>query len=333
MELFNVTKNRYFLAVQILINRIYNGNKYTSTQFDEQLSQLSGDIDKASLNFCEKILKKNIIDIFDFSDLNHVRLKINSRVPLLPCTSEKVWLDMVLSDPHCSLFFDEKQRAALKKAVCVEKMDDVSMSIKRERVWGDDITEELGKNLRLILRAIHEKRRIYYSNHARGGDYIHKKATPCKVEYAIAEDKLRVSMWSDEEKRSIKANLSSMFDISLAEEVEDARTIKEVVQNRLLKEPLVFIVTNEHDALERAIHIFSKHRRSVIALDEKHYQFEIFYYIFEENSLISDIMAFGPRIEVLYPQYMRDKVIQRLTDFPRLRTASGADNGSENRTL
>ena len=77
MELFNVTKNRYFLAVQILINRIYSGEKMTCAQFDEQLSLLSGDTDRASLNFCG-VLKKDM-DIFDFSDNEHVRLKISGK--------------------------------------------------------------------------------------------------------------------------------------------------------------------------------------------------------------------------------------------------------------
>lgn len=310
MELFNVTKNRYFLAVQQLINRIYNGEVITDLQFEEQLIQLAGDIDRASLNFCG-LLKKDI-EIFDFSDCKHIKLNINSPIRLLPCEAEKVWLSMAISDPHIRLFLDENQRAALRNFLNIKETDEIPMSVKRERIWGDEITEELGVKLRLILRAIHEKRKIAYSNHSRNGDHINKKATPYKVEYAIAEDKFRVAMWSDEE-RPIKANLSNLFDISLAEKTDDVRSIKEAVQSRLLKEPLVFVVTNEHDALERAIHIFSKHRRSVVELDDKHYRFEIFYYTFEESSLISDIMAFGPRIEVLSPQNIREEIVQRLT--------------------
>ena len=310
MELFNVTKNRYFLAVQILINRIYSGEKMTCAQFDEQLRRFSGDTDMASLNFCGVL--KNDIDIFDFSDRDHVKLRTNAPVPLLPCKAEKVWLDMALCDPHCRLFFSEERVSAMRGALNAEKMDDVPVSVRRERVWGDEITEELGMKLRLILRAIHENRRICYSNHSRNRDHIHKKATPYKVEYAIAEDKFRVAMWSDEE-RPVKANLSNMFDISLCEKADGVRTIREMVQSRLLDEPLVFIVTDERDALERAIHIFSKHRRSVFAIDDMHYRFEIYYYTFEENSLISDIMAFGPMIEVLSPQNVRDKIINLLT--------------------
>ncbi len=319
MELFNVTKNRYFLAVQILINRIYSGEKMTCAQFDEQLSLLSGDTDRASLNFCGVL--KNDMDIFDFSDNEQVRLRINAPVPLLPCKAEKTWLDAALSDPHCRLFFSEERIAAMRGAMDAEKMDELPVSVRRERVWGDEITEELGMKLRLILRAIHEKRKIIYSNHTAGGDLINKKATPYKVEYAIAEDKLRAAMWSIDEERPVKANLSNMFDISLCEKADGVRPIREMVQSRLLDEPLAFVVTDERSALERAIHIFSKHRRSVVAIDDMHYRFEIYYYTFEEKSLISDIMAFGPMIEVLSPQKVRDEIIRRLI--------SGADISGE----
>lgn len=322
MELFNITKNRYFLAVQILINRIYSKEITTVDQFDEQLSTLLGEFNKASRKFCDNVLKNNDenndennhIDIFDFSDKQQVKLMINSAVPLLPCAAEKVWLDMVLSDPHCSLFFDEERRKDFRDNLDIESMGDVRMSIKRERVWGDEINDELGEKLKIILKAIHEKRKIIYSNHTKNGDHIHKKATPYKVEYAIAEDKLRVSMWSDEE-RPIKANLSNLFDISIAEKTDNIRSIKEMVSSRLLDEPLVFIVTNENNALERAIHTFSKHRRNVIALDDKRYQFEISYYTFEENSLISDIMSFGPMIEVVSPKRVREEVINKLVNY------------------
>lgn len=318
MELFNVTKNRYFLAVQVLIDRIYNGAKMTMAEFDEQLRLLSGDSDTVSLNFRENVLKKGIIDIFDFSDRSHVKLRINSRAPLLPCAAEKMWLDMALSDPHCGLFFDKEQRETIRNDLHVDDMIPVHMSVQRERVLGDVITDELGSKLRTVLEAIHINCEIVYSNHTKNGDHICKKAIPYKVEYAIAEDKLRVSMWSTEEERPVKANLSTMFDISIGEKADDLRTIKEMLKEKLLDEPLVFIVTNERGALERAIHTFSKHRRSVMTMDDKHYRFEISYYTFDENSLIADIMSFGPMIEVVSPQRVRDEIIRRIDNYRTL---------------
>lgn len=320
MELFNVTKNRYFIAVQMMINRIKSGEKITVKDFPEQLSRLSGDIDKASLDFLNKIQNSDI-EIFDFFDKDQVKLKLDAAIRLAPCYAEKVWLDMALSDPHSGLFFDKEYREELRGSLGIESMTDVKIYTKREHTDCDEISGELGEKLRLVLKAIHEKRKIIYSNHSAKGDYIGKSAIPYKVEYAIAEDKFRVSMWSEEE-RPIMANLSKMFDISISDKTDDARSINEMVESRLLPEPLVFIVTDERGALEKAIHTFSKHKRTVVALDEKRYRFEIFYYTFEESSLLSDIMAFGPVIEVIRPLTVRDEIIDRVTNYSALCTES-----------
>lgn len=317
MELFNVTKNRYFIAVQIMINRIRNGETITVNDFSEQLSGLAGDTDMASLGLLLKI-QNNDIDIFDFSDKYRVRLRLDAPIRQAPCAAEKVWLDMALSDPHSGLFFDKERREELRGALGVESMTDVPLYTKREYTDSDELSEEFGEKLRLVLKAIHEKRKIVYSNHSSKGDFINKTAIPYKVQYAVAEDKLRVSMWSVDESRPVMANLSKMYDISLSEVSDDSRSIKEMVESRLLDKPLVFIVTNERGALEKAIHTFSKHKRSVVALDERRYQFEIAYYTFEESSLISDIMSFGPAIEVLKPQRVREKIIRQVMNHSML---------------
>lgn len=318
MELFNVTKNRYFIAVQMMINRIKSGEKITVRDFPEQLSRLSGDVDKASLDFLSRI-QNNDIEIFDFSDKDQVKLRLDAAIRLAPCYAEKVWLDMALSDPHSGLFFDKECREELRRSLGIESMTDVPFYTKREYTDSDELSDELGEKLRIILKAIHGKNKIVYSNHSAKGDYTNKTAIPYKVQYAVAEDRLRVSMWSVDEQRPIMANLSKMYDISLSEVSDDSRSIKEIVESRLLPEPLVFIVTDERDALEKALHTFSKHSRNVTAIkDENRYKFEIFYYTFEESSLISDIMAFGPVIEVIKPQSIREEVIARVTNYSAL---------------
>lgn len=317
MEIFNETKNRYVITILMLINRIYNGAILSENEFDELFQELSGDVNNSSWSFRENYLKKSPDDggynIFDFSDKSHVKLRINATAPLLLCAAEKIWLKTALEDIHSDLFFNDEMKERLEGGLRGISPLNAKCNIKRDRVNGDVFDSELAQKLQTVLRAIHTKRELIYSNHtAKNGDYLDKRAVPYKIEYSIAEDKLRVSMFSADEERPIKANLSTMFDLSLGNEIQNRDSIEEMVSKRLNSEPLCFIVTNKRDAVERAILAFTKYKRNIEKLDDSRYKFEITYYSFDESALISDILSFGPMIEVVSPQSVRDKVVERI---------------------
>lgn len=316
MEIFNETKNRYVITTLMLINRIYNGEILSENEFDELFQELSGDVNNSSWKFRNDMLKKSPenrgCNIFDFSDKSHVKLRINAPVSLLPCAAEKIWLKAALEDIHSGLFFNDDLKARLESGLQGVSSLNVKCEIKRERVNMDVVDSGLAQKLQTVLTAIHSKRELIYSNHTKNGDYIDKRAVPYKIEYSIAEDKLRVSMWSTDKECPIKANLSSMFDLSLGNEVTGRESIEEMVSRRLNSDPLCFIVTDKRGAVERALLTFTKYKRNIEKLEDSRYKFEITYYSFDENALISDILSFGPMIEVVSPQSVRDKVIERI---------------------
>ena len=350
MDLFNETKNRYFRAAQIMINRIHNGEAISKNEFYNSMKELTKDEVFASVNFRDKELRDGGIDIFDFgnkdsensdndkeksSEDNRVKLKKDAAVPVLPCTAEKAWLKAVLADEHSRLFLDEAMRARLQDILAESELPDINMDVKRERVWADEITDDLAEKLQIVLEAIRSNRELIYSNHTPKGDYICKRAIPYKVEYAIAEDTLRVPMYSCEENRPIKAKLSRMFDLSIGDPVTDSDTLEDKIKERQESEPLVFVVKNdERNALVRAVHTFSSYTPIVVKQDKDHWRFEISYYTFDKNALISDILAFGPRIKVINPAEIRDEVIRRITGWNVLseQENSASSQGAEKQT-
>lgn len=310
MELFNDTKNRYFLAIQLLTYRIFYGGKNVGAyELCDALTELAKDTSETGPELVTDVIDSDLI--FDTSDKSRVRLSIDAPAMVLPSLAEKVWLKTALDDPHSRMLLDPQMRAVLKEYLGDTKGISMPMSVKRERVYGDEPTPQLGRNLRMVLRAIHMHRELIYSNRSREhGNLVGKRAVPCKVEYSFAQDKLRAVMWDDEQKLLFRMNLDRAYDLSLGDETELPVSVSGLIDTEA--EPLEFIVSRERAALEKAVHVFSKHNRTVIEEDEQHYRFIVPYYSFEETELISDIMAFGPMLEVVSPQSIRDKVIGRI---------------------
>ena len=76
---------------------------------------------------------------------------------------------------------------------------------------------------------------------------------------------------------------------------------------------LVALLTDERNALERALLHFSHLKKETVRLDDKHYQMILYYDKADETELLIRVLSFGPMLQVISPNRFISKIRERLT--------------------
>ena len=173
--------------------------------------------------------------------------------------------------------------------------------------------DEIDK-IRKLLSAVRYQKEIEYSNKTKDKVYLHYKGFPVRIEYSVFDDRFRLSLWSSDESRPIKINISSMYDIS-----ETGRTWKnplapqKMMETKLSPEPIRMTLTGEDHQFERALYSFSMYDTVIERTGENECSFTLRYYGFDLPEIIDKIMSFGPAMQVLSPSEAIDRIRERLT--------------------
>jgi hypothetical protein len=316
MKIFSEHKNKYILAAIQLIDRIYNGEEIAVRDFEKEILKEADDNGiGVGLNFITKL--KNDCRIFDFSDKNRIRLNINSPVPIMMTLMEKIWLKNALEDDRMHLFIaDELIHKLKQKLIGIPDFNANEFIDIHGLSYNKDVIDDAFINkFQTALKAIDTGSYLIYSNIDREGRlYKDEKAVPFKIEYSITQQRFRLSLWSMKERRPVKTNLSSMFDLSIGTEVEkrEQGSIKEMMERKKAPEPIVLKIFNRSNSIERASLLLSQYDRKVRWDDKDALIMEISYYSFDEDEIFNHILSFGPSVKVVSPGKMADRVKERI---------------------
>jgi hypothetical protein len=314
MELFDELKNRYILNTIQLINRLRNGEVIQWDDFNNMFySENQQDYLDVGSEYIGNLQKE--YHIFEEDENGQTRLCFDADIKIRPSAPEKIWLKSAIDHAAMPLFLETKTIEKLNKALA--EVDDYELNEKMIRkgqsLGGDRIDDELIQKFRLVCKAIKEERFLFYSNRLRNGKvYQGKKAFAFGIEYSIIENRFRASLWSPEEERPVKANLSQLFDLSLGDpEPKPYATVKMMLEERRAEETIQLKIWDKNNCVERAVMLFSQYER-MAWWEEDNLIMEIDYYTFDEEELFRNILSLGPMAVVLKPESLRQRMIETL---------------------
>lgn len=224
---------------------------------------------------------------------------------------QKRWLKSLLADPRIRLFGvtdagleDVEPLFDPRKVICFDRYAD-----------GDPYEDEgyIGR-FRLLLRAVRERRRAGVAYVTRRGTQSVRTVLPCRLEYSAADDKFRLLCLSEDgESRTL--NLGRITAVRLGDGAPEPFPEPAPRMGTVVAE-----LTDERNALERAMLQFSCLAKKTERIGEKTYRMTLYYRQEDETELLISLMSFGPVLKVVEPASFADLIRARLA---RQRSLSG----------
>ena len=224
--------------------------------------------------------------------------------PHAPLTTlEKQWLKALLLDPRVRLF--DPSEEGLED---VEPLFTPDQFVYFDRYAdGDDFTDpRYIKHFRMILRAMHEKRKLRVRFHGHRGTRQSYICIPYKLEYSSKDDKFRLI--TGFRNKPLTVNLSRIDSVHILEPWDES----EFSQPREREKTLVMELYDSRNALERAMLHFSDLEKETERLDDKHYRITLNYKQGDETEILIRILSFGPVLKVIEPETMVRQIRERL---------------------
>lgn len=234
----------------------------------------------------------------------HTPLK---HIPDMPLTIlEKRWLKTILLDKRVKLFLEPVPENA-------ELADTEPLFFPEDIVYfdryadGDDYDDPAYiANFRLIRQAIAKRRKLKVTFRNSREQKRCEILEPVQLEYSDKEDKFRVLCAV---RQSIKTvNLGRIVQCELLKDTFPENVRLKEREKKVLK----FILTDERNALERAMMKFSHYKKEVERRDAENYLVTLEYDADDETDVLIQILSFGSYIEVTAPDRMREELRKRM---------------------
>ena len=224
--------------------------------------------------------------------------------PSMPLTAvQKQWLKALLDDPRIQLF--SPSDVGLEG---VEPLFGPGTLVYFDRYADGDPfeDEEYIAHFRTILQALKEERklRIRFRGHTNiRHSFI---CVPHRLEYSPKDDKFRLLAVRNGQLTTI--NVARVRSCDLREPY----TAEEYKPVEYRERSLTLLLTDERNALERAMLHFSDLEKETVKLDEGHYRIKLRYKAEDETELLIRVLSFGPMVQVLEPASFVEQVRARL---------------------
>ena len=160
-------------------------------------------------------------------------------------------------------------------------------------------------HFQLILQALREKRKLRITFTGARGKRNTWVFVPYKLEYSVKDDKFRLLT---AQTYYGTVNLGRIE----ACELLDHYSPKAFHLPQVKMDTLVMELTDERNALERAMVHFSHFEKETERLEENRYRVTLRYSREDETELVIRLLSFGPVLKVLSPQNMVDELRKRI---------------------
>ena len=226
------------------------------------------------------------------------------RAPSMPLTTlEKRWMKALLSDPRIRLFGPSE--AGLEDVTPLYRPDDF---VYFDRYADGDPYEDEHyiADFRAVLTALRERRliRVCFTGHS--GIRHSYTCEPRRLEYSPKDDKFRLLALAG--RRVLTVNMARLHRV----EVLGPRDENAARPLRFPERRLVMELTDERNAMERAMLSFSDLEKETVRLDDRHYRVTLRYRKEDETELLIRILAFGPMLRLLEPTELVEQLKERL---------------------
>lgn len=320
MEYFNTHKNILFNLVTRIINQSVEGKNFT----EEEIEKLIRETKLVDNDFIQNILDYgdhpyNIMshDFKPFFGEDSIRIN--------PTILEKRWLKSLINEDIVKLFLDKNIIENLnKKLIDIEPLFNLNLPPSH-------VKEEF---IKTAIKAFRDNEiLIYDSTNKKGKKFTNQIGIPFKINYSLRDYKFRLSIYSIEEDRYIYINMDSIESMEILNEnnhLYDEKIKKMKDELYKLGENKFFLSNfNKYEKIIKLrihhgknvfeiIHLlFANYHKKTYREDDKQYM-EISYYGFDEENIIRDILSLGVLVEVVEPDYIREKILEILRKGEKL---------------
>lgn len=223
--------------------------------------------------------------------------------PSMPLTTlEKRWLKSIAADPRIQLFH-----------IQMPNLDDVAPLFTREdyKIYdqyadGDPFEDAAYiSHFNLIRTAIRAKKPVKITMTGRHGNQAWARFFPKGFEYSAKDDKIRILA------SGCKFPYFNLGRVTSCRYYHGNGPWREKTKaDRVQK--LTLEITDERNALERAMLHFAHFEKQAERMDGYHYRLRIRYYENDETEMLIRVLSFGPYVKVLEPESFIELVKQRL---------------------
>ena len=215
---------------------------------------------------------------------------------------EKRWLKALLQDPRIRLFSPSEE--GLED---VEPLYSPDTFVYFDQYNDGDPFDDPAyiAHFQLILQALREKRKLRITFTGARGKRNTWVFVPYKLEYSVKDDKFRLLT---AQTYYGTVNLGRIE----ACELLDHYSPKAFHLPQVKMDTLVMELTDERNALERAMVHFSHFEKETERLEENRYRVMLRYSREDETELVIRLLSFGPVLKVLSPQNMVDELRKRI---------------------
>ena len=217
---------------------------------------------------------------------------------------QKRWLKTLLLDPRIRLF-----GLTDKGLEDVAPLFDPAKIVWYDRYCNGDSFEDEGyiERFRLLLEAVKTHRKVQVIFDSYRGKHNNWTVIPYRLEYSSADDKFRLLCHSGKW-RNRTLNLSRISYVRLWGTFDpDDYPVPE-----LTNESVTLEITDERNALERAMLQFSYLAKRTERISDKVFRMTLHYRQEDETELLIKIISFGPLVKVVEPDSFASLIKERI---------------------
>ena len=223
--------------------------------------------------------------------------------PTMPLTNlEKRWLKAIAEDPRVKLF-----------DVAFPELNDVEPLFTRDdyKIYdqysdGDPFEDEAYiEHFRLMLSAIRSECPVQMTMVNRHGRKVRVRFYPKGFEYSVKDDKIRIVATGCKFKQfNLGRVVSCDFYNGNGPWNEKPKAER--------RKDLTLLITDERNALERAMLHFAHFEKQAERTDDGRYILRLKYYENDETEIVIRVLSFGPYVKVLEPEGFVNLIKERL---------------------
>lgn len=330
MEYFNEIKNSYYSSTRKLINDFY----YNSMTYDKMklqnfymknVNNLSGS--EFGQEFFEELTVKGktIKELLLLKESNGEFYPAidDIDIPIMLTGLEKRYIKMLLNDKQFSYMLSRETYNKLESALENVKPLNCTESFVYTDVCSEfDDTTVMFNKISILTKAIKDHSTISYLNNAKNGKVYKFKAKPYRFLFSLKSKKWQVILVPEKETVDniypILANVERLSNIEICEDSEGSYSDgKELIEQKKSKESLVLVIRDKYTSLERCFRMFSDYEKNAFYSEQTGlHHLTLQYYSFDEAIIIKDILSLGDAVEVITPESIRAKIIERISKIP-----------------
>lgn len=328
MELFNKYKNKIFTYLTNYINSCLSDDVY-ALSIDELAKNLSGTSQSTFEEFIQAI-----INCADSEENYNAALLYESEAKLQPIRSvhvpvratiaEKAWLYYILQNSKSDLFLNPNLKSTIINALSQDmnladyplqtSYVDIREFSESNRL---DVTPTLIVKFQLMVKAIKEHLQLTVTNNSFAGQTYPKQIVyPYKLEYSSQFDSFSLSCYPLDVKRPVKMNLSNISFVELGAPIDNyddfITSFKRQLLETKVKYPIQIEILNQNEAYDRCTYLFSSYDTYCYDKGNDKLIMNIYYYRFQKDEIVRNILSLGQYVKVLSPQNITDEIISTI---------------------